>query len=346
MRDGVVRVGGDARQRFHDSRGYGRPLGGNEVALARVEAAHLLFRGDLDAVDGASFREFLAAADDPGFAVRFLVYADLRERGFYLSPAREDWVPDPGEADFHVYARGSGPGDGDVAYRVRAVGEREPVPAADLGDCVLAVVDEESEVSYFDTGRPDVDGESGTDLPEGVPAALLSDRVVCWTPPAALHERGFYGQPLSGREDDRDAVQLSLVEAAYLADRGALAVERAAVVERGRAVEGDRFDRRLRAYAALRDRGVVPKTGFKFGADFRTYAAVESVDDLGHSERLVRVLSPGHEFAPRDLALDVRLAGGVRKTMTFALVGDEGASDAETAAAGDVRWLSVERLTP
>jgi len=346
MRDGVVRVGGDARQRFHDSRGYGRPLGGNEIALARVEAAHLLFRGDLAAVDGAGFGEFLAAADDPGFAVRFLVYADLRERGFYLSPAREHWVPEPGEADFHVYARGSGPDDGDVAYRVRALGERESVAAADLGDCVLAVVDEESEVSYFDTGRPEITGSSGVDLPEGVPAALLSDRVVCWTPPAALHERGFYGQPLSGREEDRDAVQLSLVEAAYLAARGALAVARDAVAERGRAVEGDRFDRRLRAYADLRERGVVPKTGFKFGADFRTYADVETVDDLGHSERLVRVLSPDHEFAPRDLALDVRLAGGVRKTMTFGLVG-EGADDDAAPAGGDaVRWLSVERLTP
>ncbi len=41
---GVVRVGSDARQRYHDSRGYGYPLSGNEIALAPVEAAHLLFR--------------------------------------------------------------------------------------------------------------------------------------------------------------------------------------------------------------------------------------------------------------------------------------------------------------
>ena len=113
-----------------------------------------------------------------------------------------------------------------------------------------------------------------------------------------------------------------------------------AVVDRGRAVEGDRFDRRLRVYERLREAGLVPKTGFKFGADFRTYAHVESVDDLGHSELLVRVLDAGHEFSPRDLALDVRLAHGVRKEMVFALVGDEG-------DAGDaIEWLSVGRLTP
>jgi tRNA-intron endonuclease len=110
----------------------------------------------------------------------------------------------------------------------------------------------------------------------------------------------------------------------------------AAVVERGREVEGDRFDRRLRAYGALRTAGIVPKTGFKFGADFRTYDDVADVEDLGHSERLVRVLPPEHAFAPRDLALDVRLAHGVRKRIVYALTG----------ADGGLAWLSVGRLTP
>src|SRR6056297_682822 len=116
--DGAVRVGGDARQRFYDARGYGRPLDRNRIELAPVEAAHLLSRGDLDAVvdesadasgddasgpddasrstasDGAAdaprlgFREFLVKT---GATLRFAVYKDLRDRGFYLSPAREDW---------------------------------------------------------------------------------------------------------------------------------------------------------------------------------------------------------------------------------------------------------------
>jgi tRNA-intron endonuclease len=82
---------------------------------------------------------------------------------------------------------------------------------------------------------------------------------------------------------------------------------------------------------------VVPKTGFKFGADFRTYADVDSVDELGHSERLVRVVSPDRVFSPRDLSLDVRLAHGVRKEMVFALAAGDDAT---------VRWRAVRRLTP
>jgi tRNA-intron endonuclease len=347
--DGSIVVGGDARQRFYDARGYGRPLAGNDIALAPVEAAHLLFRGDLDAVDGRDFRAFFAHHRGDGFAARFLVYADLRDRGFYLSPAREGWVPGDGTSgdqappsDLLVYPRGKGPSDGAVRYHVRVVGERESVPAADLGRVVLAVVDEESEITYFETDRPDLSGSSDFEPTSEVPGDLLADRVVVWDPPADLHRRGFFGQPLSGRDggDDLRALQLSLVEAAHLAREGMLTVEGGpeAILERGRAVEGERFDCRLETYAALRRADVVPKTGFKFGADFRTYADVTSVDDLGHSEFLVRVLPAGHVFDPRDLALDVRLAHGVRKRMVFALVGD-GNDDG-------IEWLSVGRLTP
>jgi len=330
--DAVV-VGGDARQRFYDSRGYGRPRDGNEVALAPVEAAHLLFRGDLDAVtvdgDDFGFRDYLAA-QGPGFGVRFVVYADLRDRGFYLSPT------DGADEDFVVYPRGKGPWDDAVAYRIRTVGERADVAAASLGDVTLAVVDEESDITYFETERLSLP-DATADSPPSAPGVLLDDRVVVWEPPEALHHAHFYGQPLTGRAAEHTPLQLSLVEAAYLAANGALDIDGgvSAVVDHGRDVEGDRFDRRLRAYRALRDADYVPKTGFKFGADFRVYHDIEDADNLGHSPWLVRAIPNDHAFSPRDVALDVRLAHGVRKRMVFAL-------DAEDSP----DWLAVSRLTP
>ncbi len=339
-----VRAGRAAREQFYDARGYGRPADG-DVRLEPVEAAHLLFRGDLDAVvdsrtgDRLQFRAFLASGAVS--EVAFFVYKDLRDRGFYLSPVRAEsgW-------DFVVYPRGKGPWDDAVAYCVRAVGERSDVPARDLsrlatagndGTGVLAVVDEESEVTYFAVEAPTLTGSTYHDVP-AVTGELVADRVLVPEPPGALYDRAFYGQRLT----DGATVQLSLVEAASLAGRGTLSLadstgeaSRQRVVECGRAVEGDRFDRRLRVYTALRTAGIVPKTGYKFGADFRTYADVDSVADLGHSERLVRVLPGEHEFAPRSLALDVRLAHGVRKEMVFASADGTG-----------VEWLSVTRLTP
>ncbi|WP_066414328.1 tRNA-intron lyase [Halorubrum aethiopicum] len=386
LRGDAVHVGGDARQRFYDSRGYGRPLGGNAIELSRVEAAHLLFRGDLAGVrlesgdggadaDPAGFERFFvdSAAATDRFAVRYLVYADLRDRGFYLSPARDPWpggradVPDA--VDVVAYERGSTPDTGNVRYPVRVVGERESVPAGDLAGQTLAVVDEESDITYFEAATPKLAGSTAYDPPADLTGVLLSDRVVLWDAPPDLYERGFYGQPLSGRAAAVEGiVQLSLVEAASLAADGSLrlsavvagggaddgdgdlagddpASAAAAIVARGRAVEGDRFDRRLAAYRDLRERRTVPKTGFKFGADFRTYLDVDTVEDLPHSEHLVRVVEPDHVLAPRELSLDVRLAGGVRKELVFALT--DGSGSAGDAGTDDrIEWLSVGRLTP
>jgi len=372
--DGVVTVGGNARQQFHDARGYGTPTDGDEIRLARVEAAHLLLRGDLDAVvddgDRLDFPAFFtaAAAADERFPLRFLVYADLRDRGFYLSPAREGWLGATADerTDLTVAPRGTKPGTGEPAHRVVVVGERESVPAADLAGLTLAVVDEESEISYLDTSEPTFDGGTQYSPPDDLTGALIGDRVVVWDAPDGFYERGFYGQPLEAREATLDGVvQLSLIEAAALAVEGQLVLADAddtdpadaptltaagvaddamaespssytAIRERGREVDGERFDRRLAVYRDLRVQGVVPKTGYKFGADFRTYDTVESVEDLPHSERLVRVVEADHSFDPRELSLDVRLAGGVRKRMVFALTG----------ANGEIDWLAVSRLTP
>ena len=383
LRNGVVEVGGNARQQFHDARGYGTPSAGNEIRLSRVEAAHLLLRGDLAAVvdhdgpDGTdadgerlSFEEFFvaSAAAAERFALRFLVYADLRDRGFYLSPARAGWPGGAADADLIdllVPPRGTKPGDGEPAYRVAVVGERESIPAEEVAGVTLAVVDEESEISYLEAGEPAFDGGTTYRPPAEITGSLIGDRVVVWEAPDGFYEHGFYGQPLEAREAIIDsAVQLSLVEAAALAAEGKLVIadvdddtaetttltatevagdmmpespaSYTAIREQGRAVEGERFDRRLAVYRTLRDQQVVPKTGYKFGADFRTYDTVESVEDLPHSECLVRVVEADHAFDPRELSLDVRLAGGVRKRMVFALTG----------ANGEIDWLTVSRLTP
>jgi len=376
LRDGTVRVGGDARQRFYDGRGYGRPLDGDEIALSRVEAAHLLFRGDLsgialaDDADPVGFERFFvaSAAAADRFAVRFLVYSDLRDRGFYLSPARDPWPGGrdaPSDAvDFVAYERGETPDTGNVQYPIQVVGERESIAASGLGGRTLAVVDEESEVTYFAAESGAIEGSTDYDPPSDLTGVLLADRVVVWDAPADLHERGFYGRPLTGRAADVEgALQLSLVEAASLATNGRLSVsetegtrdadadsrdayadspnaDAAWVVARGRDVEGERFDRRLAVYERLRAADAVPKTGFKFGADFRTYLDVETVEDLPHSEHLVRVAERDYRFSPRELSLDVRLAGGVRKEMAFALTAVGGDRP------GDVEWVSIGRLTP
>jgi tRNA-intron endonuclease len=340
LRDGVVHLSGNARQQFYDAGGYGRPAGGSDIVLAPVEAAHLLYRGDLDTVVGEAgtpldFQSFLTRTDA---VLSFVVYKNLRDRGFYLSPAREGWVGDDSddETDFVVYPRGKGPADDDIAYRLRVIGERAPLPVADIDGHVLAVVDEDGEITYFGTEWLSPSGTADPALPTDLDATLMEDRLLVWDPPETLYAEGFFGQRLAGRNADSGPLQLSLLEAAYLAERGCLDLDAAAIGTHAEAVEGERFTRRFVAYEALRQAGVVPKSGFKFGADFRVYESFDGVADLSHSDKLVRVVPPNHEFLPRELSLDVRLAGGVRKRMVFAL----------TEHSGQIDWLCVERITP
>ena len=325
--EGALRLGGNARERFYDARGYGSP-DGDGLVLAPVEAAHLLYRGDIDAIAGDSLYSFLA--EMPGLPGRFLVYKDLRDRGFYLAPASR-WLDEPTSCDLVVFPRGQGPWGEQVESKIAVVGERDTVRVGRLGDRTLARVDEESGISYLDSSPTPIEGATGVELPAAIPAMLFGDRALVPDAPPALHQEGFYGQPLDER--DRPALQLSLLEACYLAE-GPLALAPELVTQRGREVEGERFERRLQVYTTLRTAGVVPKTGFKFGADFRTYAEVDSVDSLGHSELLVRVVTTDHVFSPRDLSLDVRLAHGVRKRMVYALAGER------------TRFVALERLTP
>lgn len=329
FQDGQVLVGGNARQQFYDARGYGYPHDGTTIVLSPVETAHLLLRGDLSGVtvdgtelDPAAFIEFV---DTDRFGQRLLTYIDLRERGFYVAPDRRGWQTDPNpNTDFVVYERGTAPQDGVIAHRVRVVGEEEPVEIATIPS-MIAVVDGDRSVTYFESTPAQPTGSVPHPQTTQTSGVLLHDRVFCWAPPTPLHEEAFYGAPLLHREQAAQPVlQLSLLEAAYLVmtDRLSITGGLEAIVDRGRAIEGARFTHRKQVYTTLREAGIAPKTGFKFGADFRTYEAIDSLDELGHSQQLIRVCSDSATLTPRELSLDVRLAEGVRKEFVYACVAD------------------------
>jgi tRNA-intron endonuclease len=90
-----------------------------------------------------------------------------------------------------------------------------------------------------------------------------------------------------------------------------------AFVARALAFEPD-FEMKLMVYADLRDKGLVAKTGFKFGSSFRVYEQVESVAKIPHSRFLVDAHGFDYVFHLQALSRSVRLANSVRKEMVFA----------------------------
>ncbi|MBI4214983.1 tRNA-intron lyase [archaeon] len=96
--------------------------------------------------------------------------------------------------------------------------------------------------------------------------------------------------------------------------------------------------RRWLAYKDLRDKGYLPKSGFKFGCDFNVYpkGAIPS-DPAAHGKFLVKVIRPNLKVSMQDMALRVRLSQNVRKHLYFAAVDEK---------TGRVDYMRVKFILP
>lgn len=315
---------------------YGRPKS-EGLELTLIEAVYLAYRGRIEVEDKGEALDFAAlfkAASilQSSFELKYIVYKDLRERGFYVQP---------GVTDFRVYPRGSHPGKGAAKQFVYVRSERAPMPLRDLlrslaaaenvrKQMILAIVDEESDITFYDVKRPRLKGEMEEPLYPDInaDATFLEDRVIVWDEVASktLFENGFYGKPL-----DDNRLQLSLVESRYLLEKGILNLtdrqNEELQIDTFSAIASEiepEFNMKSSVYADLRDEGFVPKTGFKFGSHFRVYSQVGSPTKIPHSGFLIHSIPIDHEFKLPVMSRAIRLANSVRKRMFYAIPTEEG----------------------
>jgi tRNA-intron endonuclease len=310
---------------------YGRPKG-EALEISLTEAAYLIYVNKITVEYNGSqldFKEFFlkASSSVQNFELLYIVYKDLRERGYYVQPS---------VTGFRVYPRGGRPGKTPAEYFVYVISERTPLLLTELKKnldtvdnlkkrLVLAIVDEDSDITYYDVKKTTPSGSYKHDWKKPLAtASLLEDRVMMWEPEASalLHNEGFFGKYIS-----EGHLQLSLVESGYLLNKGILNIEKQgtgnldfnAFAGLASGIESD-FMTKSRAYEALRDNGIVPKTGFKFGAHFRVYKNFETISTISHSDYLVHAIEHDHIFSLQQLSRAVRLANSVRKEMIYAAV--------------------------
>jgi len=142
-----------------------------------------------------------------------------------------------------------------------------------------------------------------------------------------LFSEGFYGKPFGLHkpkpDEARAPLELSLIEALYLMEKGVIKV-----------VDGDReininelrdyaskviprFDLLYTVYKDLRERGFVVRSGMKFGCDYAVYEFGPGID---HAPYLVHVLSSNDEITPLEIVRAGRLSHSVRKRFILAVV--------------------------
>lgn len=317
--------------RLYGRGNYGYPRRGGGVDLDLIEAVYLLESRRLEVRrrDGSAvtypelFR--LSAGIVEGFDIKYAVFRDLRGRGLLCKF-------ESGDYDISVFPVGKNMANSRPEYMVRAVSERNPVDireffkgAKDTDErsrsLMYGVVDEDGDVVYYTVSLKDPSGRIYPTPMEGRPVGyLIRDRVFVFDRSQwdALRDYGFYGT--SGPE----ALQLSLLEAAHLVGKGRLTVldhddsemgfDR--IMEVGGSMQKE-FRNRYLVYTDLRARGLVVKTGFKFGTHFRAYE--QSLDDT-HARYLVHAVSEEGLRAWPDISRTVRLSVGVKKEILFGLV--------------------------
>jgi tRNA-intron endonuclease len=133
----------------------------------------------------------------------------------------------------------------------------------------------------------------------------------------AWPESGWYGKRL-----DAQHILLSPVEAFYLLEKKWIRMEERGAAESRHYLDGAvHEDAEIREKAAvyrdLRDRGLVPRTGYKFGHHFRVYITGKT-----HSDLLVHAVPGGVALPMSSISRSVRLATSVKKKMLFGRVQD------------------------
>lgn len=178
---------------------------------------------------------------------------------------------------------------------------------------------------------------------------LLENRVIIWdTKAVELYDESGYGKPQP--EENPDRLELEIVEAVYLAEKGKLKVYTKDKKKKSMSLKelmefGSKnvnlFHPSFVVYRDLRDRGYLCKTGFKFGAVFRVYERGVKLKrgpkaPHEHTKFVVQPVAEESAFSLPEMSRAVRLAHNIRATFVWAVVDKD----------NDCTYYEIRRLTP
>ena len=170
-----------------------------------------------------------------------------------------------------------------------------------------------------------------------IKAELAGDKVLTEVSDATrdLSNQSRYGVML-----DNGKLQLSLIEALHLMEKGTIAVYKTKTKQ----INFDDFSKKAKklethfwirfcVYKDIRNRGYIIKTALKFGADFRVYdRGVKPGED--HAKWIVYPVYEGSTLTWYEFAAKNRVAHSTRKRLLIGVVDDE-----NSVSYWEVRWM-------
>jgi tRNA-intron endonuclease len=170
-----------------------------------------------------------------------------------------------------------------------------------------------------------------------IKAYLAEERVITESSDAA---RELFNQSSYGTLDQEGKLQLSLLEALYLMEKGKIkitskgnrAISSKNFIAKAREVEPN-FWVRYCVFKDFRERGYIIKTALKFGADFRVYdRGIKPGQD--HAKWIVFPVHEGSTLTWHDFAAKNRVAHSTKKRLLIAIVDEE-----TSVTFYEVRWV-------
>jgi tRNA-intron endonuclease len=170
--DGKGIVASEDADRLSQQGFYGTRIDDNKLELEPVELLHLMERkravattpeGD---IVGSDYIVNSLLEDDPDLWISYLVFRDLRSRGYAVRKGFGSGI------GFRVYARGDKPGTANAKELVYVLKEGVPISLSDLDlvtktaagsrkDLVFALVDQNGEVNFYKVAQSTLRNRSG-----------------------------------------------------------------------------------------------------------------------------------------------------------------------------------------
>jgi tRNA-intron endonuclease len=329
--------------RLNNKSHIGTLLSGNVLQLDLLEGVFLLDEGKMRLFQNKKQINFpqllmLAAQQVPEFETKYLVFKDLRNRGHAVTLCNND-----GPVTFRKFKQNN---ENVPSCIIAAFSERDILDIDATKQLIqqvtkknsslwFALVDEEGDLTYYDVSGIDLAGDNSEQrYPKGT-CILLKNRLILFDKKLAdqLLQKEFFGKPFG------EVLQLSFVEALYLLERNVLEIQtndgkilsEAKCIALMQKLQSD-IEQRLMVFKDLKQRGLLVKTGFKFGAHFRAYT---KQPDKTHAEYLIHVVEKGFTSIWAEISRAVRLAHSVNKEFVFARI------DSKT-----IDYIRLGRLRP
>ena len=157
----VIAESNDATRELYDKTRYGEPSDNKKFQYSLIESLYLMERGKFDVYDEKDkkidFDDFVKKARkfEPNFWTRYVVFKDLRKRGYVVKTALKFG------ADFRVYDRGIKPGEDHARWVVFPVSEggtmtwyefaaKNRVAHSTRKRLLLAIVDAENDCTFYE----------------------------------------------------------------------------------------------------------------------------------------------------------------------------------------------------